>query len=155
MRPLEHLGAGINSPDYDLYENNELLYDNLLARSNTILADAYKKFMDHYVNKPDLTKSELEKLLDKRLQEKNYLINLKATSELLNTCDEAIVEIYKLIESKNYAKPSDPVYKQYCKVREKKLKEWYKSDILKNLTTEIQQYNEAEYNKFKQESSGI
>ena len=148
MRPLEHLGFGQDSPDYDLYTKNEKLYDTLLERSNKILKEAFTEFMGPYAEEPRPTKAQLEKKLDRRLQEKNKILEYKNSGDLLKLLNEDIVEIYNSIQNKDYAKVSDPVYQKYVAARNRKLDQWYESEVDK-VCKPIFEYNEAEYNKIK------
>ena len=153
MRPLSHLGVGANSADYELYNIDEKLYDELHERTNRLLDEACAAFMGEYAEEPTLTKKELDGLLETTLKEKNHLIKLRASNDIIAGYDKSIVEIYNLIKTKQYASASDPAYKQYCKNRESRYASWQQSKELADLLDEIRQYNEDAFNKAKQETA--
>jgi len=151
MRPLAHLGVGPNSIDYQLYQENEELYDNLSDRGERLIKDAYDEFMGDHAIPPLATRDEMNKEYERRLQQRARLMELEAPQAVLDSEDEVIVKLYTAIQHKKYASPTDPVYKKYRDTYEQRRAEWEESDIFKNLLDEIRQFNEAEYNKFKQE----
>jgi hypothetical protein len=154
MRPLGHLGVGMDTADYDLCVSNEPLYDQLSERGELLIADAKKEFMGHYHNNPPIqTRDELQKDCDNWLNKKQRLQELRAPAELINAADEHIVESYKAIQSKKYGSMSDPVYKKYRESYFAKEEAWGASAQLADLLTEIYAYNENEYNKFKESQS--
>ena len=149
MRPLTHLGIGPNSVDYQLYEENELLYDELSERGDIILDEAFKNYMGDHAELPQLTRDELTKEYEHRLKRKSRLVELRAPKEILDYEDSVIVELYQKLQNKKYASPSDPVYKKYKDTYNKRKQEWHDSDVLKGLLKEIYAYNEAKYNEYK------
>lgn len=150
MRPLTHLGIGISSSDYDLYQINESLYDELSKRGEDILETAKKDFMkDYYNNFPLPTKSELLEIIDYHLINKEKLLKMGAPPTLVNIEDEIIVKAYNDIQTKNYGILSDLVYKKYRVSFFDKLSEWENSNERIKLCNEIYSYNEDIYNKIK------
>lgn len=150
MRPLAHLGFGPNSPDYDLYKLDESLYDALHERTNSLIEKAYKNFMGDYYEEPKSTKKELNDNLDLLLNNKNKLSEMGAPKESIEKIDSEIVNVYNLIKSKQFQDPKDINYKNYCKNRNKLEKDWLMSNEYSSLISEIQQFNEIEYNKLKE-----
>jgi hypothetical protein len=151
MRPLGHLGVGLGTPDYDLCEINDGLYDSLSERGEALLEAAKAEFMEHYYNSPPLkTLNELQEECDKLLSDKTHFERLKAPAILIENAEEQIIELYQQIQNKNYGKLSDPVYKKYREAYEQKEKDWNQSVKLETLLKDIYEYNEFEYNKFKE-----
>lgn len=150
MRPLGHLGVGLGTPDYDLCEINDGVYDALSERGEALIEAAKAEFMGHYYNNPPLkTLNELQKECDKLLSDKTHFERLKAPAILIENAEEQIIELYQQIQNKNYGKLSDPVYKKYREVYEQKERDWLDSEILKTLEDKIYEYNESEYNNIK------
>jgi len=150
MRPLIHLGFGMDSADYDLYTLDESLYDQLSERGENLLESAKKEFMgDYYDNPPLMTLEELQQNLDEQISRSEKLVALKAPKEILQGENKVTMQIYKDIENKNYGSLSDPVYKKYLEAYCQRENQWHNSDVKENLLNEIYTYNEVEYNKFK------
>ena len=150
MRPLSHLGFGMDSADYDLYTLDESLYDQLSERGENLLESAKKEFMgDYYDNPPLMTLEELQQNLDEQISRSEKLVALKAPKEILQGENRVTMQLYKAIENKDYGSLSDPEYKKYRDAYFTRDSDWHKSDVKDNLLKEIYSYNETEYNKFK------
>jgi hypothetical protein len=150
MRPLEHLGTGPNSLDYELYNESEELYDKLSNRGEELLAAGMKEFMGHYYGKPPLdTLKELKENFERTSKNREHMVKLRVPKEILDGQDNIMVEIYKNIQNKNYGSMSDKVYKSYREAYYTRLNDWIGSDEKDKILQEIYKYNENEYNKFK------
>jgi len=156
MRPLTHLGIGPNSADYDLYNANELLYNELSERGDQLIENAKKAFMGHYYdNPPKLTLKELQERFDQQVLRRERLVALKAPKEVLEGEDSVTVQLHRDIKNKNYGVLSDPVYKKYLEAYCQRENEWHNSKEKEIVLKEIYAYNETEYNKFKQQLTKV
>ena len=152
MRPLEHLGVGIGTDDYQLNQLDSALYDTLSNRGEDLLESAKKDFMGNYYNNAPLkTRDELQKDCDRWLKQKKSFEDLRAPEILISNAEENIIELYQAIQNKKYGSMSDSVYKKYREAYYNKEDEWNLSTEKETLLNEIYSYNEIEYNKIKQE----
>jgi hypothetical protein len=150
MRPLIHLGTGPDSLDYNLYSENQALYNKLYDRGEQILEDAKKTFMGNYYNNPPKpTLTELQIKFDNQITRKEKLVKLNAPKEMLEAADSEAVALYRDIQNKNYGSMSDPVYKKYLDSYYAKENEWHNSKEKEKISNEIYAYNETQYYKFK------
>jgi hypothetical protein len=150
MRPLTHLGVGQDSKDYDLFKRDGELYDILMKRGHELLEEAKMKFMGaEFAKEPKYTRKELEEGLDRQLQKKTRLEELKAPPAVIDEVSEKIVKIYHLLDKKDYVAENDTYRTSYGKKRTA----WENSVEKENLIKDIETYNEDQYQKLLETQS--
>lgn len=151
MRPLAHLDEQYwFGRDYKLFEENAELYDELLLRGETILQDAYVKYMGDYLEPPRMTKSEINQYYKSTLKKKENIMKLQPLPKSLAAqIDEILIDIFQRIKNKDYASNDDLTVKKYKQTRAKLEKKWEKSKEYQNLIAEIELYNEKRYYEYE------
>lgn len=160
MRPLSHLGTGVGSPDLDLYERDEALYDELMHRGNEIVEKAFSDHMGPYLEEPKETKQQLEMRLENRLKRLKNMKRLgipdhENTSVISENEERLINELYERIQKKDWAKKGDVREKKYRQNRESRLSEWRNSKKVQKMYDEIFAYNEKKYRELLEREEAV
>jgi hypothetical protein len=150
MRPLEHLGVGPSSKDYQFFEMDEKSYDNCMERAEKLINEAFEKFMGAYIDKPPKpTFKELKEEYNNRLQRLKRLNELHAPKTIIEHEEQIAVDLENKMRKKDFSSKSDPAYAKYRAAYEQRVAEWESSEIKKNLLKEIRKYNENEFSLSK------
>lgn len=142
MRPLEHLGTGAGSADYELYIVDEQIYDKLSERGEHLLEQLYKEYMSDFSEPPKKSLKELNEELTERQKRARRLKELRAPDVIIEYEELLIDEIETSIANKNFLSHNDKEGIIYKKLYEQKEILFYSSDERKKLLQEIYKYNE-------------
>lgn len=152
MKPFSKIDDDMNdiSEDYSYYRANPELYTELQERANLLIEEAYKNYMENFIE-PLPSFKELNEEYETRLKRKERMLELNAPKIIIENENNLITELYFKIKNKKFISLNDPVQSKYRKEYNRRKEAFYISSEYLTLRKKIYDYNITKWN----ESVGI